>query len=395
MKAKITKTLINELKPGPADFFVWDTELPRFGLKVTPAGRIVYIAQYRSKGRMRRLTLGQQGALTPDKARQLAALRLGEVAAGEDPAEGLAEERHGTTVKDLAARYLEEHAEEKKKASSAAEDKRLLEKNIVPAFGNRTVASISRADIGKLHHEGRETPYQANRILSLLRKMMNLAERWGLRPDGSNPCRHVDRYKEDKRRRFLSIEELARLGAALKAIEAEGIEAPQAIAAVRLILFTGARLSEILTLKWSYVNFEQGAIVLPDSKTGFKSLPLTAPARELLEGLPAISENDYVLPGRRKGSHIIGLQHIWQRIRTKAKLPDVRLHDLRHSYASIGAAAGLGLPIIGALLGHMDASTTQRYSHLSQDPLKVAAEMISKKIDEALKTEPAKLRIVK
>lgn len=393
MKAKVTKTLINELEPGAADYFVWDTELPNFGIKLTPAGRISYLVQYRARGRRRRITLGTHGALTPDKARQLAGLRLGEVAAGEDPAEGLAEERHGATINDLAARYLVEHAT-KKKPRSAAEDKRLLETIVLPALGKRTVASVTRADVAKLHHDGRQTPYQSNRVLALVRKMMNLAERWSLRPDVSNPCRHVDKYKEQKRRRFLSIEELARLGAALKAIEAEAVEAPQALAAVRLILFTGARLSEILTLQWSFVNFEQGAIVLPDSKTGFKSLPLTAPAREVIEDLPTISGNDYVLPGRLAGSHLVGLQRIWERIARRAELADVRLHDLRHSYASVGAAAGLGLPIIGALLGHMDASTTQRYAHLSQDPLKAAAELISNKIDEAMKTAP-KIRRVK
>jgi integrase len=388
MKAKITKTLVNKLKPGAIDYFVWDTELPRFGLKITPAGRIVYIAQYRSKGRLRRLTIGTHGALTPDKARSLAASRLSEVAAGNDPAEGLAQERHGATVDDLATRYLEEHASQKKKPRSAAEDKRLLDAIILPAFGKRTGASITRADVGKLHHDGRKTPYQANRTLALLRKMFNLAEQWGQRPLNSNPCARIEKYREEKRRRFLSIEELAHLGAALKAIEEEQSEPPQALAAVRLILFTGARVSEILTLKWSFVNWELGALELPDSKTGFKALPISSPVRELLEGLPVIEGNDYVLPGRLSGTHFVGLQKVWKRIAQKANTQNLRLHDLRHSYASVGAAAGLGLPIVGALLGHMDASTTQRYAHLSQDPLMAAAELISNRIDEAMKAKP-------
>lgn len=394
MRAKITKTLVNELSPGPADFFVWDTELPRFGLKFTPKGRIVYIVQYRAKGRMRRLTIGTHGALTPDKARTLAGLRLGEVAAGSDPAEGLAEEKHGATIKELSKRYLEEHAT-KKKVRSADEDKRLLDVIINPALGSRPLASITQADVAKLHHECRETPYQANRVLALLRKMMNLAEGWGLRPLNSNPCTHVEKFKEEKRRRFLSMEELGRMGAALKDTETEGIEPPQAIASIRLLLFTGARVSEILTLEWPFVNWELGALVLPDSKTGFKTIPLSAPAREILEGLPVIDGNPFVISGIRRGTHFVGLEHIWYRIRERAGLQDVRLHDLRHSYASVGAAAGLGLPIIGALLGHLDQTTTQRYAHLQQDPLKAATELIGTKIEEAMKAEPQKMRRVK
>lgn len=393
MKAKITKTLINELQPGAANFFTWDTELPNFGLKLTPAGRISYLVQYRAKGRRRRITLGQHGALTPDKARKLAGLRLGEVAAGQDPAEGITEEKHGATVHDLATRYLEEHAT-KKKPRSAAEDKRLFKAVVLPKLGKRTTASITHADIAKLHHDCRKTPYQANRVLALLRKLFNLAEGWGLRGLNSNPCAHIEKFREEKRRRFLSIEELGQLGACLKAIEEEQAEPPQAVAAVRLILFTGARVLEILTLKWSFVNWSLGALVLPDSKTGFKTLPLSSPAREVIEGLPVVKGNDYVLPGRLSGAHFVGIQKIWERIAAKANLQDLRLHDLRHSYASVGAAAGLGLPIIGALLGHMDASTTQRYSHLAQDPLKAAAELISNRIDKAMKAPP-KIRRVK
>jgi integrase len=393
MKAKITKTLVNELKPGPKDSFVWDTELPRFGLKLTPKGRIVYIAQYRAKGRMRRLTIGTHGALTPDKARQLASIRLREVAEGGDPAEGIAEEKRGATIEELSQRYLEEHAT-KKKPRSASEDKRLFDTIILPKFGKRTVASITRADIGKLHHEYRETPYQANRVLALLRKMFNLAEGWGLRPINSNPCSHVEKFKEMKRRRFLNIEELANLGATLKAIEEDNSEPPEAVAAIRLLLFTGARVSEILTAKLEYIDWGMGVLMLPDSKTGFKAIPLSAPAVEVIQNLPVIEGNPYLIPGRRNGTHLIGLEHIWYRVRAKAGLNDVRLHDLRHSYASVGAAAGLG-PIIGALLGHLDPSTTQRYSHLQADPLKAAAELIGGRIDEAMKAERKKLKIVK
>ena len=395
MRAKITKTLLNSLKPGTRDAFIWDTELPRFGVKITPTGRMVYIVQYRVNGRLRRLTIGTHGALTPDQARTKAANRLGEVAEGSDPADAALAARHGITLEELTKRYLDDHAAAKKKIRSRDEDKRLIDKIINPALGKRTLASITRADIARLHHDWRRTPYQANRVVALLRKVFNLAEAWGLRPLNSNPCTHIEKYREQKRKRFLTTDELARLGAALKATEEDNSEPPQAIAAIRLLLFTGARVNEILTARHEYVNVEIGALILPDSKTGHKTIPLSAPAREIIESLPVLSGNPYLIPGRTKGSHLIGLQHIWERIKLKAGIPDVRLHDLRHSYASVGAAAGLGLPIIGALLGHADAATTQRYAHLATDPLKAAAEAIASRIEKAMKAEPQKIRRVK
>ncbi len=396
MKTKLTKKVVEETEPAGADLFVWDTEMPGFGVKVTPKGKRIYVCQYRVMGRTRRVTLGRHGkAVTIEKARGKAKEYLGQAALGEDPAAEKLDARHGPTVADLADRYLAEHAAEKKKASSLREDTRLINAIVKPKLGSEKALAVERKKISDLHHELRETPYQANRVLALLKKVFNLAERWGLRPDGSNPCRHVEKFPEQKRRRFLSADELGRLGAALSDAERDNTEDPMAIAAIRLLIFTGARLSEILTLTWKMVNVGIGALVLPDSKTGFKTIQLTAPARAVLEALPVIEGNPYVLPGRRRGSHLVGIQHIWERIAAAAKLEDLRLHDLRHSYASIGAAAGLGLPVIGALLGHTEASTTWRYAHLAADPLKAAAEVISGKIEEAMKAEPKKLHVVK
>jgi len=393
VQVKLTKAIVERTKPETADLFLWDTEMPGFGLKITPAGRRVYVAQYRSNGQSRRMTVGRHGVLTIDEARERAKGKLAEATLGGNPAAERQQARHGPTVSDLAERYLAEHATEKKKASSAREDSRLIETIVKPALGGRKAHEITRPDITKLHHDLRQTPYQANRVLALLRKMFNLAEKWGLRPDGTNPCRHVEKYREQKRRRFLSPEELARLGAALQAAGEK--EPPQALAAIRLLLLTGARLGEILTCKWSYVDLEQSALVLPDSKTGFKSIPLSAPAREVIECLPTIEGNPYIIHGHREGGHFVGLQAVWERIRAAAGIPDARLHDLRHSYASVGAAASLGLPVIGALLGHREASTTQRYAHLAADPLKAAADLIAGKIDEALRRQPKKFRRVK
>ncbi len=219
-------------------------------------------------------------------------------------------------------------------------------------------------------------PIAANRCLALLSKMLNLAEAWGLRPDGSNPTRHVAKYRERKVERFLSNVEFARLGTVLEEAARTG-EHASVVAAIRLLILTGARRDEILSLRWEHVDFERGCLRLPDSKTGAKTIPLGAPALELLADLPRLNDNPYVLPGARPGRHYVGLGKAWRRLRAKAELPDVRLHDLRHSYASVGAGQNESLHVIGALLGHRDTASTQRYAHLSDDPMRAAADRIS------------------
>jgi integrase len=386
---KLTKRFIDGLEPVEKDSVFWDGELPGLGLRVWPSGKRVFIVQYRNpQGRTRKLTLGRYGVLTPEEARRLAQQRLAEVAKGGDPAHRRDAARQAPTVAEFAERYLAQHAEAKKKPRSAAQDRRLLERFILPAVGSLKVQGVSRADVARLHHGLHETPYQANRTLALLSKMFNLAERWSLRPDGSNPCRHVEKFKERKRERYLSAEELARLGQALAELERDGSEGPHAIAAIRLLLLTGCRLGEVLTLRWEDVDFERGLLHLPDSKTGAKTVALAAPALEVLSEAPRFAGNPYVIPGERAGRPLVNLQKPWRRIRAKAGLPDVRLHDLRHSFASVGAAAGLGLPIIGALLGHHEAATTHRYAHLAADPLKEAADVIAGKIAAAMKAKP-------
>jgi integrase len=288
------------------------------------------------------------------------------------------------TIADLGQRYLDEHARPKKKPSSVKADLCNLKNHILPALGRREIADVSRADVARLHHSMRETPGGANRTLALLSKMFNLAERWGLRPDGTNPCRHVERYRERKLERFLSDEELARLGKALERAERDGLASRSGVAAMRLLIFTGCRSSEILGLRWEHVDQQRRLLRLPDSKTGARIVPINAPALAVLSqlegnGLP------WVLPGRRDGSHLVNLSKPWDSIRKLAHLEGLRLHDLRHSFASVGASTGLGLPTIGRLLGHTQAATTQRYAHLADDPLRKASEAIAAHLEKAMK----------
>lgn len=394
MKAKITKRLVDSIQPAEKDIYVWDTELRNFCLKVTPKGKRVYYVQYRIGSRRRKYTIGNHGSLTPNQARSEAAKVLQEVTSGGDPQLIKRQEVKNPTISELAERYMSEHAETKKKASSIKRDRELIDRFVVPKLGTRKVEEVTRPMVAKFHHELRKTPTQANRALAVLSKMFSLAELWGLRADNSNPCRHVQRYKEKARERFLSPEELSRLGKVLSKVEKKNKEWPSVVTLVRLLILTGARQSEIINLKWEDVDFDLEILRIPDSKTGAKLIPMSGPVREILEKAPRIVGNDYVCFGRKPGEPLKWPHGSWSKIRKKAEIEDVRLHDLRHSFASIGVGAGLGLPIIGALLGHTQAATTQRYAHLANDPLKAATEEIGQKITEAMSKEPSKGKVI-
>jgi integrase len=389
---KITKRVVDGVEPTATDRFLWDSDLPGFGLKITPTGARSYVFQYTKGKRKRRVTIGPHGApWTPDTARNEALQLKGEVARGGDPAETRSGYRKAPTLAEFADRFLKEHAELKKKPLSVREDRRLLDKLIKPKLGSQKLVDITRADITRFHLQHRDTPTQANRALALLSKLMNLAEKWGLRRDGSNPCRHVEKFPEKRRERFLSDAEWKRLGDVLTRAERENDEPIPAIAAIRLLAFTGCRVSEILTLRRDHVDLKSRCLRLPDSKTGAKVVPLSAPACQLLAGLDRIEGNPYVFPGYRKDRPLVGLGHVWERIRENAELKDVRLHDLRHSYASVGAAGGVSLRVIGALLGHRQPSTTHRYAHLSDDPVRAAADRIAGSIDSAMRGRTGKV----
>jgi integrase len=381
---KLTKRTIDATEPQVVEFFIWDESIPGFGVRVMPSGRKSFVVQYRAGRRPRRMSLGPSTVLTCDQARTRAITIIAAVKNGEDPAADRAAKRNAATVSDLAERFDKEHIAVRLKASTAKEYRGNLRRFILPALGRLAVPEITRADVAKFHHDLRHIPYQANRCLEVVSKMFVLAEMWGLRPDGSNPRKHIRKYPEEKRERFLSAAELRRIGEVLRELESERVELSSAILAARLLILTGCRLGEIMTLKWEYIDFNERVLRLPDSKTGKKLVHIGAPAVEYPRDAQRIDGNPWVIPGTLKGKPLSDLQPFWQRVRARAGMKDVRIHDLRHTFASTAVASGQGLPMIGKLLGHTQVQTTARYAHLAADPVRSAADAVASSLRETL-----------
>ena len=381
---KITKRLVEAAKPQDKDYIICDDDLAGFAVRILPSGRRSYIVQYRIGNRYRRMSLGAHGVLTPEKARRMAFKVLAAVKEGEDPAGERSRARKACTVKELAERFDQEHISVRLKPGTATEYRRNLRRFILPALGRLKVADVTRADVAKFHHDLRHIPYQANRNLEVISKMFSMAEMWGMRPDGSNPRLHIKKYPEEKRERYLSQKELSDLGSVLNEAEEMGVDDIYAISAIRLLIFTGCRLNEIMSLKWTEVDFANTCLRLSDSKTGARVVHLGPPALDLLKNLKRQPKNPWVICGKIPGTNRKEIQKFWRRIRKRAGIEDVRIHDLRHSFASNAVAQGMSLPMIGKLLGHTQVQTTARYAHLGADPVKAAASSVSCNIFDSL-----------
>ncbi len=405
-RVKLTKRLVDDLKAGSKERFLWDNEVLGFGLRISTAGTVTYVLQYRFEGRQRRFKIGLHGSpWTPEMARQEARSLQGKVVDGSDPQQARISERQELTIAELGEIYVSE-ALATAKESSVKAARNNVENHIKPLLGSRRASKITRVDVEQLLRDvanGKtarkvKVGYRmlsrvrggkgaANQVLTVLSAMMGVAVVRGLRAD--NPVIGVKRFPGKKMERFLSPAELGRLGEALAAASALNVESPYAIAALKLLVLTGCRKHEILKLKRGYVDTFHRCLRLPDSKTGAKIVHLGAPAIRILASLPPVEGNPYLLPGKKDGTHVTDLQAVWTRVRKTADLEDVRIHDLRHSFASIGASTGDSMLIIGALLGHSSAKTTQRYTHLSDHPLKSAAERISDEIARHLEMHGA------
>ena len=361
------------------DTVFWDRELTGFGVRVYPSGGKVYVAQARGPLGPKRVTVGRHGVIGAEQARQRAALVIARVKAGETPVpEPLAvKHRAGPTVGELSERFLEEYAAVRYKPGTLAWTRTVVGRYIVPEFGKLALAAVERTQVVELHHRLSHAPSIANMVVRTLSLMYRLAEDWGLVPEGCNPCRSVVKYPQRKRERFLTDEEFTRLGQVLDEVETEGGASTAAVAAIRLLMLTGCRKSEILTLRWEHVALDAGELRLPETKTGARVISLPPMAVKLLAGLPRDPDSPWVIPGRYPGTHLRELADAWKVIRTRAGLDDVRIHDLRHSFASRALALGESLTMIGKLLGHSQVETTARYAHLARDTVHESAARVA------------------
>jgi integrase len=408
-QARFTKRTLDLAVPKERPFFLWDGQLKGLGARVDPSGSKTFVLRYRPKGYGARgpkrfITIGKFGVLTVDEARNLAREMLGAVATGGDPAADIASKRAASTFAEVADLFLKEHVESKRKAKTATFYSSLLKTYATPALGSRKAEAVTRAEVARLHNQMAEKPYQANRLLAVIGSLYSFAQKRGLVPENCNPARGIEKFAEQRRERFLNSVELERLGAAIRLGKTTGIPwssdsskpaskhrpkeenqrtllTANAAAALRLLIFTGARLREILDLQWGHVDIERGLLLLPDSKTGRKTIVLNRAALTVLQAHPR--RGAFVIPGDDPERPRSDLKKPWAAVCRQAGLDGLRIHDLRHTFASIGAGAILGLPIVGNLLGHSQPQTTARYAHLDVDPLVRATNLIGEHIQSA------------
>ncbi|MDG4898183.1 tyrosine-type recombinase/integrase [Mesorhizobium sp. WSM4976] len=398
---RISKRSVDELVAGEKDTFWWDDALKGFGVKVTPLGKKVFVLQYRvgKSGTPRRITIGEYGQpWSPDRARDEAMRLRGIVASGVDPADR-PPDKVSLTVKQLWEKYLEQGSAHKK-PTTLARDRSSAIRHVIPLIGEKDVRTLTKPDIQsffssvkagktatdeKTGPRGRAIvkggPGTANRTLDLLSSMMTFAIELGIRQD--NPTKGIKKFSLRTRDRYLNSEELKRLGEALAAEQASGTN-PVALAAIRFLSLSGCRKSEALGLKWSWIDLENSLVSLPDSKTGARQLHLGSAAKDLLMNMPRFANSPWVFPSVRGEGPVVGIRKIWDAVRIRAGLGDFRLHDLRHSFASSAVSAGQSLYVVGKLLGHSQARTTQRYAHLAKGPVQSAADAISDEIAKKL-----------
>jgi integrase len=412
LRTRLTKHAVDALQAREEEVRIWDTTVSGFGIRCRTGGSKFYFLKYRlPSGRQGWATIGRHGSpWTVETARREARRLLGQIVDGEDPLEAKAVEKRDITLSQLCDLYLGQpmvitNRGTAKKASSLEIDRSNIERHIKPLLGQVRLRALTRGDVERFQQDvasgkskadiktkprgraivsgGKGTAARSVAILSML---LSFAVIRGLRVD--NPARGVRLLSSQRRERFLSFAEITRIGEALSKLETKGSN-PTAIRAIRMLLLTGCRRGEIIGLQWKWVDFERRCLCLPDSKTGAKTVPLGDPAIDLLRTMPAIGGSEFVFPASRGDGHIIGLRSVWEEARILGNLPGVRIHDLRHSFASVAVSGGESLYIVGKILGHRQARTTEVYAHLAPDPVQAAADRAARKIAEALSGEPS------
>jgi integrase len=418
---KLSKRVIDALSATSRTKVHYDPDLKGFGVRITSTGYKAWIVEYRPGGGGRnvsttRMSLGSVSTLTPDEARRRAREILAEVRLGGDPARERSENRRAQTVAQFVAGFIERHVRVKLKGSTTASYEDLLNRLVVTGLGSTRMTAVTQKQVADLHRKvGQNSPGSANKMLAVISSMFGFAALEGVVAKGTNPTQGIERFPETAMERYLTTEEIERIGEAIREGETVGIPwqdrdtsnnpkakhgrkaedrisllDQHAAAAMRLLLLTGARSGEILNLRWSDVDFERALLHLPDSKTGKKRIVLNAPALAVLAALPRIGQ--YVIPGRDPDKPRTAFRRSWKAVLRRAGVSDVRVHDLRHTHASFGVNAGMGLAVVGKLLGHTQVATTQRYAHLADDPVRKASERIGTRLSAALEGKPFKVK---
>jgi integrase len=411
---KLTQAAVDALVPGATAYLTYDSDLVGFAVRTNPTGLKVWLIEYRPNGGgrgviKRRFKLGPVSTMTAGDARTKARKLLGGVANDRDPAHDRAEQRASLTVSELAERYLTEEIEAKRKRRTAELYRGYFRCHIEPALGTRKARDVVFSDTARLHRQiaAKGHPINANRVIQFVSSLYAWGAKIKAVPDGFNPVKGLERFKEKGRERYLSDDELARLGETLTLAETDGLPFPidedrptakhapkpenritviseHATNAIRLLAFTGCRLREILHLRWTDVDLARAVFTLPDSKTGRRTVYLNAPALAVLDRLREIALGDYVIAGDQADKPRADLQRPWSQVVRHAQLDGVTLHTLRHTHASVGVGQNIGLPLVGALLGHKQHSTTMRYAHIAQSPARGASETIGSALAAAM-----------
>ena len=381
---------IEDLEPDGVEHLYWDQKQPGLGLRITSKGKAFFCVQYRIKnsGQYRRVALGAYGTITLEVARERARRFQSAALDGKDLQSEREAKAKRPTFGTIAEQWIDLHVRPKRAARTLADYEAKLRVHLTPIFGKRIVEEIKRSEVLGLHKRMSKTPKVADYTIVVGKAAINFGLKSGLLPAGvPNPFAGIELYGQEGRERFLSEAEVVRIGDAITELQTAGDITPWAAAAIRLLVFTGARKSEILTLRWDWVDVDQSALLLPTSKTGKRRIELNPAAVAVLRSVPRINGNPFVIVGQKPKTHMVNIGVTWKRICAKAEIKNCRIHDLRHTFASFAAADGLSLLMIGKLLGHTVPATTQRYAHLAEAALKRANDALGNKLADLMATK--------
>lgn len=380
---KLTKKLIDSSLPKEKDYIVWDDEIKGFGCRIFPSEQKTYVFFYTAPitRKYSYLKIDVHGKITPDTAREIALQYAASVARGIDPKESKrqkkVEEKQSILFEDFWQIFKEKHIQIHHKPTTQNRDSYRIKNNILPFFSKKKIGEINREDILEFIDSLKHIKSTATKCVRLLSTAFTQAEFWGYRVENSNPCRGVPKHQDRKVERFLRNEELIKLEQVLLARHGDSRSSPYTLAAIWMLLYTGCRENEILTLQWKDVHLEDGYIYLPDSKVGVRAIPLNKKSKQILLDLQKKNDNPYVFCGKSPGQHLQETKTTWRKVRELAGIADVRIHDLRHSFASFALKKGVDLYTVSKLLGHKNIATTTRYAHLELEHLKKATNIVA------------------